>query len=63
MKNITVSVHDKTYLQARVHAAWNNTSVSALFRQFLETLDDPSDPALDPPKRKKRSKSAIFPRF
>lgn len=40
MKNITVTVHDETYLLARVHAARQGTSVSALVRQFLESLDD-----------------------
>jgi hypothetical protein len=40
MKNITVTIHDETYLCARVHAAWQGTSVSALVRQFLESLDD-----------------------
>ena len=40
MKNITVTVHDEVYLEARVWAARNRTSVSALVRQFLETLGD-----------------------
>jgi len=47
MKNITVSVPDEIYLQARVWAAWQGTSVSGLFRQFLESLDDAPSPALD----------------
>ena len=56
MKNITVSVDDETYLQARIWAAWHSTSVSGLFRQFLESLyDSPHPPpaprksAADPP--------------
>jgi hypothetical protein len=40
MKNITVTIHDETYLLARVNAAWQGTSVSALVRQFLESLDE-----------------------
>lgn len=38
MKNITVSVDDETYRQARVRAAEADTSVSALVRGFLEEL-------------------------
>jgi hypothetical protein len=40
MKNITVTIHDETYLCARIRAAQLSTSVSALVRQFLESLDD-----------------------
>jgi len=40
MKNITVTVPDEIYLLARVHAARQSTSVSALVRQFLESLDE-----------------------
>ncbi len=40
MKNITVTVPDEIYLIARVHAARQGASVSALVRQFLESLDD-----------------------
>jgi hypothetical protein len=40
MKNITVTVPDEIYLLARVHAARQATSVSALVRQFLESLDE-----------------------
>jgi len=35
MKNITVSVDDQIYRQARIKAAERDTSVSALVRQFL----------------------------
>jgi hypothetical protein len=42
MKNITVTIHDETYLCARIRAAQLGTSVSALVRQFLESLDDHS---------------------
>jgi plasmid stability protein len=38
MKNITVSVDDETYRQARIKAAERNTSVSALVRDYLAAL-------------------------
>jgi hypothetical protein len=38
MKNITVSVDDETYRRARVKAAEQDTSLSALVRQFLVGL-------------------------
>jgi hypothetical protein len=40
MKNITLTVSDEVYVLARVWAARRCTSVSALVRQFLESLDD-----------------------
>lgn len=38
MKNITVSVDDETYRRARMKAAERDTSVSALVREFLQSL-------------------------
>jgi len=38
VKNITVSVPDEIYRQARVKAAEQDTSVSALVRKFLSEL-------------------------
>jgi plasmid stability protein len=38
MKNITVSVDDDVYRRARVAAAEQDTSVSALVRQFLADI-------------------------
>ncbi len=38
MKNITVSVDDEVYRFARIKAAENNTSVSALVKAFLLQL-------------------------
>ena len=38
MKNITVSLDDQTYRQARIVAAERGTSVSALVKQFLTGL-------------------------
>ena len=38
MKNITVSIDDEVYRQARIAAAERDTSVSALVRDFLVGL-------------------------
>jgi len=38
MKNITVTVDDETYRRARVQAAQQDTSVSALVKRFLTEL-------------------------
>jgi plasmid stability protein len=38
MKNITVTIDDEIYLEARVFAAYHSTSVSALVRDFLFSL-------------------------
>ena len=38
MKNITVSVDEETHRLARIRAAELDTSVSALVRQFLQSL-------------------------
>ncbi len=38
MKNITVSIDDETYRRARMKAAEQDTSVSALVRRFLTEL-------------------------
>jgi plasmid stability protein len=38
MKNITVTVDDETYRRARVRAAQQDTSVSALVKRFLKEL-------------------------
>ena len=35
MKNVTVSVEDGLYRKARIKAAENGTSISALFKTFL----------------------------
>ncbi len=40
MKNITVTLHDEIYLEARVWTARHDTSVSALVRDFLASLSD-----------------------
>jgi predicted CopG family antitoxin len=38
MKNITITVDDETYRKARIYAAEKDTSVSALFKDFLRGL-------------------------
>lgn len=38
MKNITLSVDDETYRQARIRAAEQGTTVSALVRNYLNAL-------------------------
>ena len=38
MKNITVSVEDNVYHRARIRAAEQKTSVSAIVRQLLEEV-------------------------
>lgn len=40
MRNITVSVDEETYRQARIRAAEMDTSVSALVREYLSSLTD-----------------------
>jgi plasmid stability protein len=40
VKNITVSLSDEIYRRARIKAAERDTSVSALVRDFLESLAD-----------------------
>ena len=40
MRNITVSVDDDTYRQARMRAAELDTSVSALVRDYLKALSE-----------------------
>ena len=46
MKNLTVSIHDETYLEARIWALRRGTSVSALVARFLETLNESDTPGL-----------------
>jgi plasmid stability protein len=49
VKNITLSLDDETYRQARIRAAERNTSVSALVKQLLTAnigdLAPPAPPA------------------
>lgn len=48
MKNITLSVDEETYRQARIAAAERNTTVSALVRNYLRTLARPGTGETDP---------------
>ncbi len=48
MKNLTLSLDDETYRQARIAAAERNTSVSALVRDYLQAFIRPSGAAPDP---------------
>lgn len=40
MKNITISVPDDVYREARIRAAERGSSVSALVRDYLRSLSD-----------------------
>ena len=40
MKNITLKIDDETYRKAGLQAAARGTSVSAMVRKILESLDD-----------------------
>lgn len=40
MKNITLSLPDAVYRRARIKAAERDTSVSALVREYLSSLDE-----------------------
>lgn len=48
MRNITVSVDDETHRIARIRAAELDTSVSALVRNFLQSLASGTEPAIAP---------------
>jgi plasmid stability protein len=50
VKNITVSLSDEAYRAARIRAAERGTSVSALVREFLESLSH-EDSAFERGKR------------
>lgn len=43
VKNITVTVDDEVYRQARIRAAEQNKSVSALVKEFLLSLQGQAD--------------------
>ena len=56
MKNVTISLPDDVYRRARVLAAWKDTSLSALVREFLEQIaDDRADW-----ERRKRLQHRVF---
>lgn len=43
MRNITLKVDDATYMRARVRAAKEGKSVSAMVRDFLNSLEEEED--------------------
>jgi len=45
VKNITIAVEDEVYRRARIRAAQDDTSVSALVRDFLIQLANQEDTA------------------
>jgi plasmid stability protein len=48
MKNLTLSLDDETYRQARIAAAERGTSVSALVRDYLQAFTRTAGGAPDP---------------
>ena len=40
MRNLTVKIPDEVYLAARLYAARNNTSIAAVFAEFLPILQN-----------------------
>jgi hypothetical protein len=62
MKNITVSVDNDTYRRARIKAAEQDTSVSALVRRFLAELASGESDAerLKREERELRARIAAF---
>lgn len=48
MKNLTLSLDDEVYRQARIAAAERGTSISALVRDYLQALSRPSSAVIDP---------------
>jgi hypothetical protein len=62
MKNITVSVHEEIYRQARMKAAERDTSVSALVKSFLIGLssEEPDARRLEREERELRSRISAF---
>ena len=59
MKNITVSVDDETYRRARMKAAEQDTSVSALVKGFLISLAEEESSA----ERLRREERALRARI
>ena len=62
MKNITVSVPEAIYRQARIRAAERDRSVSALVREFLASLGD-EESERDRRKRLQREVLGTIRRF
>lgn len=59
MKNITLKIDDEVYLKARLKAAREGTSVSAMVREFLDHLPD-GDEAMEKHRRMVASMEEIY---
>lgn len=59
MKNITVSVDDDTYRRARIKAAEQDTSVSALVKRFLADLAETETEAERLKRRERELRASI----
>jgi len=59
MKNITISIGDELYHRARVRAAQQRTTVTALVREFLERLVEGESNAA----RLRRQQNALIERI
>jgi plasmid stability protein len=62
VKNVTISLPDDVYRQARITAAEKDTSVSALVRDFLMTLEN-EESDLEQRKRLQKEVLATVRRF
>ncbi len=61
MKNITVTIDDDTYRRARVKAAEQDTSVSAMVRQFLNGVASGESEAERLKRREAELRAAMGP--
>ena len=62
MKNLTISLPDDVYRRARIKAAEQDTSVSALVREFLMKLDS-GESDFERGKRLQKEVTATIRRF
>ena len=60
MKNITVSLDEETYRRARMIAAQQDTSVSALVKRFLQDLGSGESEAERLKRQEERCVSALL---
>lgn len=61
MRNITVTVSDETYIQARVWAAQRDTSLSAVVQYLFQTLPSVTRAARAFPVREPKTSGAPTP--
>jgi plasmid stability protein len=57
MKNITLKIDDETYRKARIRAAREGTSVSAMVKEFLTAHTDEGD---DPDARRAAALKELY---